>query len=197
MKTDASLGDAVLAIALFTSIGAILVGCLSCRKKDKIVQTKNSFYEHQHFHSGGRRITVTRSKRVTHFNKLCETSHAEIDSNVNDHPSVGVRTREPTGALNSGKLLQDCRRSISGTAENQPNYQNILIENGISEPAYVHPIGEGQLDDTAVYQNTSETDQDIPDYENVFTDTTACQQSEYANCDFIEDDDDEGDYVNG
>ncbi|XP_048839831.1 LAT2 domain-containing protein isoform X2 [Brienomyrus brachyistius] len=172
MKTDASLGDAVLAIALFTSIGAILVGCLSCRKKDKIVQTKNSFYEHQHFHSGGRRITVTRSKRVTHFNKLCETSHAEIDSNVNDHPSVG-------------------------TAENQPNYQNILIENGISEPAYVHPIGEGQLDDTAVYQNTSETDQDIPDYENVFTDTTACQQSEYANCDFIEDDDDEGDYVNG
>ncbi|XP_023675258.1 uncharacterized protein [Paramormyrops kingsleyae] len=174
MKTDASLGDAVVAIALFTSIGAILVGCLSCRKKDKIVQTKNSFYEHQQFNNGGRRITVTQSKRVTRFNRLCESSHAEIGSNANDHPSVG-------------------------TAENQSNYENVLIDNGISEPAYVRPIGEGELAETSVYLNSSETDQDIPDYENVFIDPTACQQSEYANYNFVEDDDatDEADYVNG
>ncbi|XP_041096927.1 LAT2 domain-containing protein isoform X2 [Polyodon spathula] len=125
--------EVFLALASLLPLVVVLVKCICCRQKSKIIKEENTVYEeHLSEHRG---FTVVRSKTVTRPNQMTRETPPS--------PSQPASASE----LHNG-------------GDEQPKYENIVIvvndANAVSEPTYVAPIATSPYendDDSTSYEN--------------------------------------------
>ncbi|XP_058854232.1 uncharacterized protein LOC117429098 isoform X2 [Acipenser ruthenus] len=120
--------EVFLALASLLPLVVILVKCICCWPKSKIIQEENTVYE-EHLPEG-QRFTVVRSKTVTRPNQMTRETP----------PS-------PAQAASASELH-------NGGVDEQPNYENIVIVvNDNCEPTYVAPIETSPYENVDDYEN--------------------------------------------
>ncbi|MGH0147555.1 UNVERIFIED_CONTAM: hypothetical protein FKN15_019378 [Acipenser sinensis] len=99
--------EVFLALASLLPLVVILVKCICCWQKSKIIKEENTVYE-EHFPEG-QRFTVVRSKTVTRPNQM-----------TRETPPSPARPASSSELRNGG--------------DEQPKYENIVIGRGVDYP---------------------------------------------------------------
>nr|XP_054587098.1 uncharacterized protein LOC129152533 [Nothobranchius furzeri] len=167
MTGDSSLLAAVLTVVSVISLSLLSLLCLRCKKKSKIM-LESQIYDPQIFQRGGSKFAVIRSKTVTRGNLISSDTDETLEQSA----------------------FQD------GETEEQGDYLNITVPTVSSnlEHDYVAPIA------VALYENqknrTLDDEQTPGIYGNVFLSLSIEEDDDYENAAFLQQIDDEPDYVN-